>query len=134
MEMAKNEICNVGGINFCFTGTFWPALYGHSYNNRGTQRRFHPKCIQNTFWATQSTFRSVEMLSKRRYEIYICSVILGQLESKFSGLQYYFSEKFYRCNLKFYERQIFSDSSYHCIFESEILDFLFLRKISLPKE
>lgn len=24
---------------------------------RGTQRRFAPKYIENTFWATQSTFR-----------------------------------------------------------------------------
>ena len=32
-----------------------------------------------------STFRSVEMLSKRRYKICICSVILGELEA----FQYY---------------------------------------------
>ena len=29
----------------------------------------------------QSTFRSLEMHSKRCYKIFICSVILGQLES-----------------------------------------------------
>ena len=48
---------------------------------RGTQRRFPPKCIENTFQATQSTCRSLEMHSKRRYKICICSVVLGQLES-----------------------------------------------------
>ena len=49
--------------------------------NRGTQRWFPPKCIENTFQAIQSTFRSLEMHSKRRYKICICSVVLGQLES-----------------------------------------------------
>ena len=95
MEMPKNEICNIRGINFCFTGTFWPTLYGHSYINRGTQRRFPPKCIKNTFWATQSTFRSLEMLSKRRFEIYICSVILGHFESfrNFQGFSIIFPAK-----------------------------------------
>ena len=46
---------------------------------RGTPRRFPPKCIENT--AIQSTFKSLEMRFKRRYEIYICSVILGKLKS-----------------------------------------------------
>ena len=48
---------------------------------RGTQRQFPPKCIENTFQAIQSTFRCLEMHSKRQYKICICSVILGQLES-----------------------------------------------------
>ena len=43
---------------------------------RGTQRRFPPKCIENTFQATQSTCRSLEM---RCYKICTCSVILGGL-------------------------------------------------------
>ena len=95
MEMPKNEICHIRGINFCFTGTFWPTLYGHSYINRGTQRRFPPKCIKNTFWAIQSTIRSLEMLSKRRFEIYICSVILGHFESfrNFQGFSIIFPAK-----------------------------------------
>ena len=43
---------------------------------------------------TQSTFRFLEMHSKRRYKICICicSVILGEL-SNLEGLQYYFSGK-----------------------------------------
>ena len=48
---------------------------------RGTQRRFSPKCIENTFQAIQSTFRPLEIHSNRRFKIYICSVIPGQLES-----------------------------------------------------
>ena len=34
------------------------------------------------------------------------------------GLQYYFPENF-RCNLKFYESEIFSDSFFNRIFDSE---------------
>ena len=33
---------------------------------RGTQRRFSPKCIENTFQAIQSTFRPLEIHSNRR--------------------------------------------------------------------
>ena len=52
--------------------------------------------------------------------MFICSVIQGQLESfpNYMGSQYYFPENF-RCNLKFYEVRIFSDSSLHGIFKSE---------------
>ena len=48
---------------------------------RGTQPRFPSKYVENTFWAIQSTFRSIEMHCKRRYKILICSVILGELKS-----------------------------------------------------
>ena len=47
----------------------------------GTQRRSPPKYIENTFWAIQSTFKSLEMYSEWRYKKCICSVILGELES-----------------------------------------------------
>ena len=39
------------------------------------------KYIENTFEATQGTFRSLEMYSKSSYTICICSVKLGQRES-----------------------------------------------------
>ena len=55
--------------------------YGFGKESFDSERRFPPKCIENTFQAIQSTFRSLEMHSKRRYKICICSVILGQLES-----------------------------------------------------
>ena len=73
------------------------------------------------------------MRSKRRYEIDICSVILGNL-SLFEITRdsvYHFPENF-RCNLKFYESENFSDSSFHRIFESENLGFPFSAKNSLP--
>ena len=48
-------------------------------NSRGTQRRFPPKYIENTFQAIQSTLKSLEMYSNRRYKICTSSVILGEL-------------------------------------------------------
>ena len=48
---------------------------------RDTQRRFPPKYIENRFKAIQSTFRSREMHFKRRFNICICSVVLGELGS-----------------------------------------------------
>ena len=65
------------------------------------------------------------MYSKRRYKICIYSVILGGtwVFSKLQGLQYYFSENF-RCNLKFYESENFSDSSLHRSFESRKFFFI----------
>ena len=97
--------------------------------SRGTQRRFPPKCIENTFSLIQSTFKSLEMHSKRRYKSCICSVVLGQLESfrNHLGPQYYFPENF-RCNFRFYESENFSDSSLHRIFESENFRFPFSTK------
>ena len=59
---------------------------------------------------------------RRRCKICICSAILGQLGSfrncKVRASEYYCPENF-RCNLKFYESNNFSDSSFHLIFESE---------------
>ena len=56
------------------------------------QRRFPPKCIENTFQGIKSTFRSLEIHSKRRYKTCICSVVLGQLESfrNYKGLRIIF--------------------------------------------
>ena len=48
---------------------------------QGTQGRFPPKRIEKSFYAIQSTFRSLEMYSRQRYKICICSVILGELEA-----------------------------------------------------
>ena len=48
---------------------------------RGAQRRFPPKYTENTVRAIQSTFRSLEVYSKRGNKICICSVILGDLQS-----------------------------------------------------
>ena len=64
------------------------------------------------------------MHSKRCYNICICSVILGELESfqNYTGLEYFFPENF-RCNLTYYESETFSDSFLHHIFESENFRF-----------
>ena len=58
--------------------------------------------------------------ARLEYWIWICS-----------GLQYYFPENNFRCNLKFYEGENFSDSSFHRIFESENFRFPFSVKNSL---
>ena len=76
--------------------------------------------MENTFWAIQNSFIYLEMHSKRRYKICICSVILGERESfrNYKRLSIIFSENF-RWNLTYYEIETFSDSSRHHIFESE---------------
>ena len=81
---------------------------------RGTQRRFPPKYIENTFSAIHSTFRSLEMHSKRSYKICICSVILGELESirNYEGFSIFLVPENFRCNLMFYESKNFSDSRF----------------------
>ena len=43
-----------------------------------SQQRFPPKYIGIVFYAIQSTLRYLEMHSKGRYKICICSVILGE--------------------------------------------------------
>ena len=58
-----------------------PLVIRYLVLHRGTQRRFPPQYIENTFQAIQSTFRYLEMNSERRYKICKCSVILRQLES-----------------------------------------------------
>ena len=72
------------------------------------------------------------MHSKRRYKIFICSVILGEPKSfrNLQGLQYYFPENF-RCNLTSHESENFSDPSLHHILESENLRFPFSMKNSV---
>ena len=76
----------------------------------GTQRRFPPKYIENTFYAIQNTFGSLEMYSRRRYNIGHPRATWGFL--KLQGLQYFFPENF-RGNLTCYENENFSDSSLH---------------------
>ena len=72
------------------------------------------------------------MLSKRRYKICICSVILGELESFRNNkcFSIIFLKKF-RCNLMYYESENFTDSSLQHIFESENFRFpLFYEKVA----
>ena len=77
---------------------------------RGTKRRFPPKCIEKSFKAIQSTFRCLEMHSKRCYKSCICSVILGELEAFRNYKGFFFPENF-RSNWTFYESEDFSYSS-----------------------
>ena len=72
------------------------------------------------------------MHSERRYKIFICSVILGELSviSKLQGLPHYFFENF-SCNLTFYESENFSDSFLNHILEAENFRFPFSEKSSV---
>ena len=62
--------------------------------DRGTQQRFPPKYVGNTGYP--STFRSLEMYSKRRHRIFFCSVFPGELISLFeiTRVSVLFSRKF----------------------------------------
>ena len=62
-------------------GEFAPVKETYDKFNRGTQRWFPPKYIENTFKAIQSTLCYLEMHSKRSYKNCICFVTLGELES-----------------------------------------------------
>ena len=54
----------------------------NSFTVRAPNDGFLLNTLETTFKrAIQSTFRSLEIHSKRRYEICVCSVILGELES-----------------------------------------------------
>ena len=99
---------------------------------RGTQQRFPAKDVENTFQAIESSFRTLEIHSKRRYKI---CIRFGHprglwVFSKLQGLQTYFPKNF-RCNLSFYESEQFSDSSLNHIFESENVRFTFSMKNSI---
>ena len=96
---------------------------------RGTQRRFPPKCIENTFQAIQSTFSSLEMHFKRCYKICICSVVLGQLESfrNYKGLRIIFP-KILDAILSFTKVRIFLIQPLHRMFGSESFRFPFSAK------
>ena len=68
------------------------------------------------------------MCTKWRYNICICSVILGQLESfrNYKGLSIIFQEQF-RYNFKVYERSAKIIFLYMAFLNPKILGFLFMR-------
>ena len=62
------------------------------YLSGATKDGFLSRFIENTFEAIQSILRNLEMHSKRREKICICSVILGELVSfrNYKGLSIIF--------------------------------------------
>ena len=101
---------------------------------QGTQRRFPQKY---TFQAIQSTCRSLEVHSKRRYKICICSVIVRQLESFRNykrSVEYLLSAKILDTIIvTYYDGVNFSYSSLHHNFGSENfrLPFFYEKQLSL---
>ena len=89
---------------------------------RGTQRRFPSKYVENTFQAIQSSFRSQEKHSRRRYKIGSCSVTLGDFASftcrNYKGFRIIFP-KILDAIYPFKKNGNFSDSSLNHIFESK---------------
>ena len=69
--------------------------------------------------------------SRRRYKIYICSVILGELEAfrNFNGFSVIFPKSL-DATERFTKVRVFSYSSLPHILESENFRFLFLRKLA----
>ena len=98
-------------------------------NIRGTQRRFPPKYIENSFQAIHSTFRSLEMHSKQHYKT---CIYLGHPRGtclfEITRASVLFSQEF-QMQLKVLNSENFSYSSLPHIFESE--NFRFPMNISL---
>ena len=117
----------------CTCKIFQTASYPET---RRTQRRFPLKYIDNTFSAIQSTFRCLEMYSKRHYKICICSVVLGVLESSrnYKGLSITFPkilDAIWRIMTK---ARNFLISLSIAFLSPKILGFLFSTKNSLTWE
>ena len=95
----------------------------HFTLHRGTQRRFLPKCT-----AFQSTLRSLEMHSKWRYKICICSVIIGNLEAfrNYKGFSVIFPKRLDTIE-RFTKMRIFLIPHSIIFLNPKILGFLFLR-------
>ena len=101
----------------------------------GTQRRFPPKYIDKPFQTTHSTFRSLEMHSKRRYNNFICSVMLkGNLRLfEITKASVLFSRKS-SVQLQKVKVRIFLTPLSITFLNPKILGFLFTRKLALHKE
>ena len=84
------------------TAGHFDIVTGVCHSVRGTQRRFPPKYIENTFQAVQRTIRSLEMLSMWRYKICISSVVLGELSKCFRNCKgfSFIMARLVRCNWK----------------------------------
>ena len=99
---------------------------------RGTQRRFPSKYVENTFQTVQSSFRSQEIHSKRRYKIGFCLVILGDFAScrNYKGFRIIFP-KILDAIYPFTNVKIFLIPLSITSFESESLRFRFSTKNSI---
>ena len=93
--------------------------------SRGTQRRFPPKCFENTFQAIQIQ-KCILSGAKKFIPVRSSQGNLSLFEITRASVS--FSRKF---QLQFYEGDSFSDSSAHRIFDSENVRFPFSTKNSL---
>ena len=77
VDFFGNIVFSYGFFVILFSVIYIRRLFCSGVPNNG----FLLQCIENTFLAIQTTFRSLEMYSKRSCKVRICSVILGDLES-----------------------------------------------------
>ena len=61
---------------------------------RRTQRLFPPECFENTFFAVQSTFRSLESMLSDALKFVATMLYTGFSVSKLQGLELLFTENF----------------------------------------
>ena len=108
-----------------FSDRIWVSI-------RSTQRRLPPKYVKNIFQAIQSSFRFLEIHSKRRYKLCIRSIILGHFESfrNFKGFSIIFP-KVLDAIYRFTKVTIFLIPTSITFLSPKILYFLFLRKNSI---
>ena len=121
------EQCEKVRILSHFSPSHEPLVILYLVLHRGTKRRFPPQYIENTFQATQSTYRCLEMNSEWCYKICIISVRSSQDNfSLFKVIRapVLLPRKFQK-EFDFYEIENFSNSSLHRAFESENFGFPF---------
>ena len=95
---------------------------------RGTQRRFPPKRTEKSSQVIQSPFRSLEMHSKRRYKICICSSQRNLRLFEITRASVLLSRKFQKQLNVFTKKRIFLIPLIFTFLNPKILGFLFLRK------
>ena len=88
---------------------------------RGTQRRFPPKYIDNTFWLSRALLDLYKCILSGAIKIFIFSIIPGERESFqiTRASVYYFPENF-KSDLTYNKSYNFSDYSPHHILHPKL--------------
>ena len=88
---------------------------------RGTQRRFPPKYVDNTFWLSRALLDLCKYILSGAIKILTFSIIQGNVNlSKLQGLQYIIFPKNFKSDLTYNESYNFSDYSPHHILDPKL--------------